>query len=73
MLIKTKICQVKATQSSFKRLNLDEPTEQAMLHTYHLNLYNNIKALASHELYFYQIEKLIDEYKQCFSNDGKQQ
>ncbi|MDU1578752.1 MAG: HAD hydrolase-like protein, partial [Staphylococcus epidermidis] len=59
----------KAIQSAFKRLNLDEPTEQAILHTYHLNLYNNFKTLASHELSFYQIEKLIDEYHRCFSND----
>ena len=68
-LIDTTTCHVKATQSAFKRLNLDEPTEQAILHTYHLNLYNNFKALASHELSFYQIEKLIDEYNHCFSND----
>ena len=68
-LIDTTTCHVKATQSAFKRLNLDEPTEQAILHTYHLNLYNNFKALASHELSFYQIEKLIDEYHRCFSND----
>ncbi len=68
-LIDTTTCHVKAIQSAFKRLNLDEPTEQAILHTYHLNLYNNFKALASHELSFYQIEKLIDEYHRCFSND----
>ncbi|MDQ7182691.1 HAD hydrolase-like protein, partial [Staphylococcus epidermidis] len=39
-LIDTTTCHVKAIQSAFKRLNLDEPTEQAILHTYHLNLYN---------------------------------
>ena len=31
-LIDTTTCHVKATQSAFKRLNLDEPTEQAILH-----------------------------------------
>ena len=52
-LIDTTTCHVKAIQSAFKRLNL----------------YNNFKTLASHELSFYQIEKLIDEYHRCFSND----
>ena len=41
-LIDTTTCHVKAIQSAFKRLNLDEPTEQAILHTYHSVSYTHL-------------------------------